>query len=172
MQREKTKEVVKIFYDQLAVKQKQIDSLEKINSELRIRYGLLDFKAQTKEATKNYLKLVSDGASRDKIRPVDSLMRNLEQKGGDLVSVNEQLNGLRDAYNDIKIQYDNALSDLTKELTYSNVVTQPFPSDTKCYPVRSLIVLVSAFSALLLSLLLFVVLERRTSSSHAESGNA
>jgi hypothetical protein len=169
LQREKTTEVVKILGDQLEVKQRQIDSLERISSELRVRYGLLDFNAQTKEATKAYLKLVGSSASPGQLRQVDSLMRNLEQKGGELISVSDQLQALRDSYNTIKGDYDRAVSDMTKELTYSNVVTKPFPADSKSYPVRSLIVLICAFSSLLLGILLFVALERiRESKSNGE----
>jgi hypothetical protein len=164
LQREKTKEVVKIFRDQLTLKQRQIDSLENINTILRVRYGLLDYKAQSKEVTKSYLKILSTSAGRQ-VREIDSLKRNLEEKGGEQLSVTEQLDGLRKSYNDIHVEYDKAISDLTKELTYSNVVAKPFAADSKSYPVRSLIVLVSAFSALLLGLLIFVILDRRSQSN-------
>jgi uncharacterized protein involved in exopolysaccharide biosynthesis len=167
LQREKTKEVVKIFHDQLALKQKQIDSLENINNELRVRYGLLDYKSQSKEVTKSYLKTLSSNAGRSQAREIDSLKRNLEEKGGEQISVTEQLDGLRKSYNEIHGEYDKAISDLTKELTYSNVVAKPFPADSKCYPIRSLIVLISALSALLLGLLLFVILDRRSNQSNA-----
>lgn len=161
LQRSKTKEVVKIFREQLDSKLRQIDSLERIMGELRVRYGLLDYDVQSKEATKNYLKLVSDGASRDKMHAIDSLMHNLESKGGTLVSVTEQLDGLRQSYNEIKVEYDRSVSDLTKELTYSNVVARPYAADAKSYPVRSLVVLVCSLSTLLLALLIFSVIDRR-----------
>jgi hypothetical protein len=162
LQRGKTKEVVKIFSEQLKFKQHQIDSLERIMSVLRVRYGLLDYDVQSKETTKSYLKLVSGGASRDKMQAIDTMMHNLEEKGGDLVAVSEQLDGLRDAYNEIKTEYDRSVSDLTKELTYSNVIARPFPADSKAYPIRSLIALICSFSALMFSLLVFAVIDRRT----------
>ncbi|MDQ3108705.1 MAG: hypothetical protein M3R17_02330 [Bacteroidota bacterium] len=167
LQREKTKEVVKIFRDQLAVKQEQIDSLESMNSILRVRYGLLDYKSQSKEVTKSYLKLLGTSAARNQVREIDSLKRNLEEKGGEQISITEQLDGLRKAYNEIHGEYDKAISDLTKELTYSNVITKPFPADSKYYPVRSLIVVVSALSAFLLGLLIFVILDRRYNQTNA-----
>ncbi|HET6990942.1 MAG TPA: hypothetical protein VFJ43_06435, partial [Bacteroidia bacterium] len=160
-------EIVRIYRDQLQDKRHQIDSLEMLNSVLRVRYGLLDYNSQSKEATKSFLKLVSEGASDSRIREVDSLLRNLEEKGGAQISLTNQLKGLRKTYNEIKVEYDNAVSDLTKELTYSNVVTKPYPADSKCYPIRSLIVLICAVTALLLGLLLFVILERRLSKSNA-----
>ncbi|MCX6311303.1 MAG: hypothetical protein NT084_06650 [Bacteroidetes bacterium] len=166
LQREKTGEVVKILLNQLAVKRQSIDSLEAANDILRNRYGLLDYKSQTKEATKTYLKLASDGASKEKIRSVDSLLYNLEEKGGMQVSITTQLKGLRESYNTIKTEYDKAISDLTKELTYSNVVAKPFPADSKSYPIRSLIVLICGLSALLFGILLFIILDRRLPKSN------
>ncbi len=166
LQREKTKEVVQIFKDQLDQKTRQIDSLETINNLLRVRYGLLDYQSQAKEATKSYLKLVSSGASKDKIAEVDSMLRNLEEKGGAQIAVTDQLKGMRKAYNDIKVEYDKAISDLTKQLTYSNVITKPFPADSKCYPIRYLIVLITSLSALLLGLILFVIVDRKQKKSN------
>lgn len=168
LHREKTREVVRIFREQLNSKQRNIDSLERIMSELRIRYGLLDYEAQSKEATKSYLKLVGSGASKDKLRQVDSLVRNLQEKGGSMVSISLQLEGLRESYNDIKIEYDKSISDMTKELTYSNVVTRPFPADTKSYPIRSLVVAVCMLSALLLALIILIVIERKPAKPNAE----
>jgi hypothetical protein len=167
LQREKTAEIVRIYRDQLLEKRHDIDSLEMLNDVLRVRYGLLDYNSQSKEATRSFLKLVSEGASKERIAEVDSLIRNLEEKGGAQLSLTNQVKGLRKSYNDIKDEYDIAVSDLTKELTYSNVVTKPFPADSKCYPIRSLIVLICAVTAFLFGLLLFVILERRLSKSNA-----
>ena len=167
LQRDKTSEIVKIFRDQLNDKRHQIDSLELLNDVLRIRYGLLDYKSQSKEATKSFLKLVSEGASKERIDEVDSLLRHLEEKGGAQISLTNQLERLRQTYNDLKVQYDVAVNDLTKELTYSNVVTKPYPADSKCYPIRSLIVLICAVTALLFGIPLFVILDRRLPKSNA-----
>lgn len=171
LHREKTREVVRIYREQLIYKQRQIDSLERIMSELRIRYGMLDYEAQSKEATKSYLKLVGSGASKDKLQPVDSLIRNLQEKGGMLNSVSLQLESLRDAYNEIKVEYDKSISDMTKELTYSNVVTRPFPADSKSYPIRSLIALICMFSAFLLSIVTVIVIDRRPFYSNAQEAD-
>lgn len=171
LQREKTTEYVKILRNQLNEKRHTIDSLEFLNDVLRTRYGLLDYNSQSKEATKSFLKLVSDGASVQRIAEVDSLIRNLEEKGGAQISLTNQLKGLQKSYNKLKEEYDVALNDLTKELTYSNVVTKPFPADSKCYPIRSLIVLICALTAFLLGLLLFVIIDRRLPKSNAGAAN-
>jgi hypothetical protein len=159
LQREKTREVVNIFKDQLAQKQMQIDSLEKQMQLLRENYGLLDYEAQTKEVTRSLLK--SNGSQSAK---ADTLYKNLRRKGGDLLWYSDQLEKLRKDYSLVRTDYDRAISDLTKELTYSNIVASPFPADAKSYPVRWLIVVIATASALFLSFLLFVLLDKKTAS--------
>ncbi|HTF06064.1 MAG TPA: hypothetical protein VK826_18670 [Bacteroidia bacterium] len=160
VQREKTSEVVQIFNDQLKQKKQQLDSIDRLLSDLRVNYGLLDYKTQAKEVTKNYLKLAADNAPASQFRGVDSLYRHLQHKGGDLISLSSQYKSLQDDYNLIKTSYDNALIDLTKQLTYTNIMANPYPADSKSYPVRWVIVLVSVLSAVLLAFVAFVVIDR------------
>ena len=51
----------------------------------------------------------------------------------------------------------NANRDVYKKLTYSNVVTKPFPSDKKAYPVRWLIVVISVGVSLLFSFMVLLI---------------
>lgn len=165
LQRQKTGEVVLIFKEQLIHKQKQMDSLEVALKNLRVKYGLLDYKAQTKEVTKSYMKSIGGSRSRE----LDTIVNNLQEKGGELVSATELLDKVRGDYADIRSEYDKALSDLKKELTYSNVVTKPFVADTKSYPVRWLVVLVFLASSLVLAFLLFILFESRQKRKAAQT---
>ncbi|MCU0432424.1 MAG: hypothetical protein MUC87_03090 [Bacteroidia bacterium] len=162
LQREKTLEVVNIFKGQLQQKQMQIDTMEKQMQLLRQNYGLLDYKSQAREVTRGILK--NDGRN----AKADTLFKNLQIKGGDLLWYSDQLDQLRKDFGDVRSEYDRALSDLTKELTYSNVVASPYPADSKSYPVRWLIVAIATGSALFLGFLLFVLLDsKRNSATHA-----
>lgn len=161
VQREKTAEVVQIFADQLKQKKRQLDSVDNLLGAIRVRYGLLDYKTQTKEVTKSYLKLASANSPVSQYRGVDSLYRHLQNKGGDLISLSSQYKSLQDDYNLIKTSYDNAISDMTKELTYTNVMANPYPADSKSYPIRWVIVLISVLSSLLLATIIFVVIDRK-----------
>lgn len=155
---QKSEEVVKIFRDQLAHKQHQIDSLEMIMNVLRTRYGLLDYKSQAKELTRGYLKSMSSGSGARSVG-VDSLMRHLRDHGGELLVVSEQLDQINKDYGQIRTEYDKALSDMYKEPTYSNVIASPYPADAKSYPVRSLIMLITTCSAVLLAFILFLLFD-------------
>lgn len=161
VQREKTAEVVQIYADQLKLKKSQLDSIDVLLSNLRVRYGLLDYKTQTKEVTKSYLKLASDNSPVSQYRGVDSMYRHLQYKGGDLISLSSQYKSLLDDYNTIKTNYDQAVSDMTKELTYTNVMANPYPADSKSYPIRWVIVLIAMLSTALLVFIAFIIIHRR-----------
>jgi capsule polysaccharide export protein KpsE/RkpR len=161
VQREKTAEVVQIYADQLKQKKMQLDSIDELLSDLRIRYGLLDYKTQSKEVIKSYLKLAAGNSPVSQYRGVDSMYRHLEYKGGDLIALSSQEKALLEDYNTIKTNYDQAVSDMTKELTYTNIMANPFPADSKSYPIRWVIVLVSILATLLLSLICFVIIDRK-----------
>ena len=154
LQVEKSLEVMVIAIDQLKDKQHEMDSMENILHEFSTRYGLLDYKAQSKEVTRAYMRGLSSGSTKV-INESNKIMEGLRDKGPQFNAVNEHLWRTRGAYNDLKLVYENARRDVYKKLTYANVVTKPFASDKKASPVRWLIVLVSVGSSLLLA---FVVL--------------
>ena len=52
-------------------------------------------------------------------------------------------------------------TDLNKELTYSNVVSQPVPANKKSYPVRWLIVLIATVSSLFFALVVIGYIDRK-----------
>ena len=102
-------------------------------------------------------------------RPIDKSMQDLLRNGGEYVSLNEHLWRVRGTYNDLKVEYESALKDLTKELTYSNVVTSPVPAEKKVYPVRSLIVIMFTGTMLILAFIILIIFEnsKRVSSNNS-----
>ena len=47
------------------------------------------------------------------------------------------------------------------DLTYSNIVTEPFPADKKAFPVRWVVVALSGLGAFLLSIVIIFIIENR-----------
>lgn len=156
IQREKSAEVVVIIKNQYDLKKAEMDSMENLLKDIRTTYNLLDFNSQVKSFTRAYYESMAKGGSNSKL---DKVMTDLAENGGRYVSLNEHLWRVRGTYNDLKLQYENALKDLSKELTYTNVVTKPVPAEKKSSPVRSLIVLMFTASMLLLSFIIIVVFE-------------
>ncbi|MFA6923388.1 MAG: Wzz/FepE/Etk N-terminal domain-containing protein [Bacteroidales bacterium] len=154
----KVNEVVKINKDRLESKRKEMDSMENVLQHLRINYEILDYPAQAREATKAQLKKISQsGKSSPKI---DTLVKNLEHKGGLYASTSEHLWRIRGSYNDLKTTYENTINDYEKKLSYCTVVTSPYPADKKSYPIRWLIVLCTAVGTFVMMILIVNIVEK------------
>lgn len=160
LQREKEKEVLKISKDQLNQKQIQIDTLKRRIDELRTTYGLLDYTVQTREASRAFFGTRSEGYSPNaNVKTAGKIIENLQNKGGDFILLSSLYFAASDAYNKLKENYENALKDVTKELTYTNYVSSPVPSDKKVYPVRWLIVLITTVATFIFALIIIMLLE-------------
>ena len=156
LQAEKSLEVMIISKNQLDGKKHQMDSMETVLKSYRTDYGLLDYKEQTREATRGYLRSITKG-SRSGEKNAESLITALKAKGGEFNAIAENLWRVRGDYNDLLMIYENAQRDVFKKLTYANVVTRPQPSDKKAFPVRWLIVLISVGSSLLVAFMTLLI---------------
>jgi len=145
LQREKAKEVLVIATNQLNNKKIEIDSMEQTIREYSEKYGLLDYKVQTKEYSKAYLKSRTNESK--------AMLEVLSQHGENFNSTALRLELLYETYNEFKVAYDIALRDVTKELSYANEVTHPIVADKKSYPIRWLIVLISVGASLFIAFL-------------------
>jgi capsule polysaccharide export protein KpsE/RkpR len=174
LQKDKSEEVLAIAKDQLDIKQVQLDTLKRKLDELRKDYGILDYTIQTKEASKAYYKSLGGGKNSTLIPgTVSAMIENLQTKGGDFIYLSSLYYAATDAYNKLKENYENALKDVTKQLTYTNYVSSPVPSDKKTYPVRWLIVLVSTVASMILALIVIMLLENiRNKKNVSESPSA
>lgn len=158
LQREKSKELLEVRRRQLADRRRELDSVNVLLQNLRSNYGLLDYGSQVKEFTKGYIKsLTSSGKNKE----IYQMIGNLQQKGGEFYTLSRVYDGILNSYNETKVEYDNTLTDLNKELTYVNKITEPIIADKKTYPIRWLIVLISVLSVNLLVFVTVVFLDKK-----------
>lgn len=154
------RELQKMYEESMQYKLALIDSMEKMAKEIRVKYGILDYEAQSKEVSKQYLQAIAKG-SKTGITEMDRVIRNLEEKGGEYMALQNNIQGERKDYYKIKSKRDKELSNATKTLTYANVITKPEPPDSKSYPVRWIIVTVTTLSTLLLAIIILSIIDNR-----------
>lgn len=154
MFRVKKAEMVKTLENQLNIKKVERDTLKAKLFRLSTQYHLIDYTEQSKEATREYVRTGSKSTN------AAMIVKNLETKGAEFRVLSAQFENAINTYNNLKLEYETDLKDLTKELTYTNLVDKPFPSDKKCYPVRWLIVIISTLGALLLGFLSILFVEK------------
>lgn len=169
LQRSKTEEVLVITKNQLDLKKAEMDSMENEMKMLRTKYGIIEYEGQINSFSRVYYTEVAAGRAGGGGRPLDKVMQNFQLKGGEYISLKEHLWRVRGQYNDYKKNYEDLHKDMTKELTYSSIVTSPVAAEKKSYPVRSLIVLMFTASMLLLSFIIIVLYENSKRMEHNKS---
>ncbi len=158
LQREKSYEVLTMAQRRMQVKKAEMDSMEALIQEYRIKFGLLEYKTQVMEYARAYGRALQSGSPRA-ISETRQMLMTLGDKGGEFNSLMEHLWRIRGTYNDLKQDYENSINDVTKVLTYVNVITHPIPADKKSYPIRWLIVVISVSSSLFMAFLVLLFLD-------------
>jgi capsule polysaccharide export protein KpsE/RkpR len=164
LNKSKSGELVTIFGDQMKRKEAQIDSINTALKEIAVKYGIIDYKAQSRELAKEYYRTTASGNEK-KINELTNSLRNLEERGGKVFELKKHLDHSTAEYGALLVQYNTVVEDSRKELTYTNMVVKPFPSDKKAYPIRWLIVTVAGCASILFSLIVITIIEGRKYNS-------
>lgn len=139
LHRDREKDVVVMYEKQLAMKQQGIDSLKKDLSETGTSLDLLSLISPSR-----------NGAKGQQNGP-DPQTLDLTTK-----IITEGLN-----YAVVHLEYEKELRFMISDLSYSNIVTEPYPADKKSYPIRWVVVTLCALGAFLLSILVLFIIENR-----------
>ena len=107
------------------IKKQQVDSLNNILEELRVKYQIFDYEMQSREVTKAYLNALNSERTFAGLKDVDVLMRNLEEKGGEYNEAKKMFDAQLKSYVHTQLQYDGAVEDFKKECNYTNIITFP-----------------------------------------------
>ena len=152
LHKEKVGEVVAMYERQLREKQRDIDSLKKRYTDICTTYGISDISSQSREVTKSML----GGSAK-----ASKMQANMEKFGAEIIDLQTKIAAEGNTYVSIKVDYEQNLRFYNSDLTYSNIITEPFPSDKKAFPVRWVVVALSAMGALLLSIVVAFIIENR-----------
>lgn len=155
-------EMVQILKKQLDKKHAEIDTVANKLNQVRAETGLVDFKEQVPEVTRGYMTALATGrGSAPDTKQIKNLYDNMAEKGTDLYWLENRYDFLINAIDSVNTLYEFNLSEYQKNITYCHIIESPFSADKKSYPVRWLIVAFSAFSAVFVALLVFLVLDYR-----------
>lgn len=166
LHKSKYREVADMYQKQLALKRGTIDSLKQIMFTLGTKYGIFEYDYQSQEIMRGYLKtLTGEGAERINTKEVNRLLSSMEQKSGQLIEVVQMIQDESRTYVETKLDYELAVRFLHANMTYSNIVTYPYVSDKKSYPIRWLIVVVVSLAAFVFTMIIILFVEKRKSSS-------
>jgi uncharacterized protein involved in exopolysaccharide biosynthesis len=153
-------EVMDMYKTLLMKKERDIDSLKQALYDLSVESGLLGYDQSSEEIMRGYLRTVTTGAAGNiNTAEVKRLKINMEKAGGQLILLTESIKNEARAYTAFKVEYEDALRFYDAKLTYCNVITHPFASDKKSYPVRWLIVAMTIILTFFFSIVVILLVE-------------
>lgn len=157
LHKSKRLEIINMYKQTLNEKQMFIDSLKRKMSELSSKYGLLDYEYQSKEVTRGMLR--TDGGTKVKEDAVDTLLINMEKYGSDMLALKNLIQRESETYSNTKFDYEQHLRFYKSDMTFSNVISEPFVSDKKAYPVRWVVVALCGLAACFITILVIYIIE-------------
>ncbi len=160
LHKSKSWEVIQMYKASLAEKRSGLDSLKLVLHRLGTEEGLLEYESQSQEIMKGFLG-TGDGNNNAKVnkKEVARLKKNMEKGSGQLIEVVQMIEFEAAAYVEVKQDYEMAQRFYNSDLTYSNIVSPPYASDKKSYPIRWLIVSLFTLGTFVMSLLVIFFIE-------------
>lgn len=129
------------------------DSLDVLRS-----YGVNDYESQA-EMFNRQLAIEMARGNTEGINRLERKLAVIAKYGGTYVSLRDALEHDKKQLSEIKAKYDEAKVDASETLPHKFVVSNAYKAEKKSYPIRWLIVLISAISAILLAIVVLGLFE-------------
>lgn len=137
------------------------DSLKVIN-----KLGVYDVEQQSLALNDAYAKALTSN-NRNGAKEIEEKMKLLAEYSSDCIKLSETLIFELAELSELRAQYEKTKIDAEKALPHTFIVNRAVAAEKKSYPVRWLIVAISAVSSFLLALLLVIMLENIRNYSSA-----
>lgn len=151
IKKERLKEYIHNNEQELNVTSKQIDSLKYMINSIRNEYNIVDAHYQSKYLIKESTN--GKNLSEKNTKTLDGLLKNKVE----LLRLEQVLTAQITYYNELRTNIQKYHLDLANDISFTNVVSKPTLPDSKCYPIRSLIVVIFVVSALFIASLVIIL---------------
>lgn len=147
-------EQARMFKSTLKDNEVFLDSLRERLTTISTEYGIVDVESQSREITRAYL---NNGKS-DKL---NELKENLETYGPEVNIINFLLDYASENYHKTKYDFERETRYCANNISFANMVSNPFVADKKAYPIRWVVVALSALCACFISILVIYLIEQK-----------
>ena len=130
----------------------KVDSLKYMIDNIRKEYNIVDVQYQSKYISKEIVKNPNLSESNTKIA------EGLKTKKTELDRLGNVIGSEIGTFNYFRNQIDGYMLDYSNKVSFTNVVSKPTLPDSKCYPIRSLVVAIITLSSLLIACIVIVFL--------------
>ena len=138
-----------------------MDSTINLLGELGNKYGVMEITGQSEGMSNAYFQAVANGKDNARLK---EYFLNVASKSPEARSLMLRVEGASMEVVDVQKKRNEAYREITKEITYSVVVTPPYPADKKDWPKRSVIVLISVILTLMMAMVVIGVIENHNNT--------
>ena len=149
-------EQARMFKSTLQDNEVFLDSLRERLTTIGTEYGIVDVQSQAREITRAYL---NNGKS-DKL---NELKENLETYGPEVNIINNLIYYAAENYHKTKYDFERETRYCANNISFANMVSNPFVADKKAYPIRWVVVALCALCACFISILAIYLMEHKKS---------
>lgn len=149
-------EQARMFKSTLEDNEAFLDSLRERLNTIGTEYGIVDVQSQAREITRAYL---NNGKS-DKVK---ELKENLENYGPEVNIINNLIYYAAENYHKTKYDFEREQRYCANNISFANMVSNPFAADKKAYPIRWVVVALCALCACFISILAVYLMENKKS---------
>jgi capsule polysaccharide export protein KpsE/RkpR len=152
IRRERLNEYIANNETEFILEAREVDSLKFLIDKMRTEYNLVDVGAQSKILLKKMHK-GGGGLNDDENKTLTAIKEKttqLNELGTIYASQMGTYNYFRNEVNKFKFEYKSKIS-------YTNVVSKPTLPDSKCYPIRSLVIAIFTLSSVLIACIFIIV---------------
>ena len=149
------KEYIYNYESELKLSAMSMDSIKTMVNEIKKEFNIIDEKSQAKYISKEL-------ASSSKLSESNTkTAEGLKTKSVDLDEMTKMITGQVKTYNFLNKQRALYHLDYANKVSFMNVVSKPTLPDSKCYPIRSLIVAIITLSSLLVACIVILYLNTK-----------
>jgi hypothetical protein len=161
LHRIKVAEGLKVTIDHLNRLKLEMDSITNVLSDLGRKYGVMEITGQSEGLSAAYFQAVANGKDNQTLK---DYYNNVAAKSPEARALMLRVEGCAAQVVEAQKLKDDSYRELTKDITYSVVVTRPYVADKKDWPKRSIIVLMSVIFTLMMAMVVIGVIENRSNT--------
>lgn len=136
----------------------KVDSLKYMIDNIRKEFNIMDVQYQSKYLSQEIVKSRTLSESNSKTA------EGLKTKKTELDRLSNVIGSEIGTFNYFRNQIDGYLLDYSNKVSFTNVVSKPTLPDSKCYPIRSLIIAIITISTLLIACIAIIFLNSKNQS--------
>ncbi len=155
MYRERAKQAFAIVENEYLAMAQQLNNIQDSMQQIGLK-GIADYESQAEVFNAAYAKAIAEGNNKA-ARSIEEKLRVLQNYGPHFLSLQKLLEYENERFSLLKAKYAEARVDAQQNVPCKYIIDHAYKADRKTFPIRWIIVFISTFSALFMTISLLII---------------